>query len=76
MLVGVDTHKRTHVLMAIDTEGRTHGRRTDTLAGWAAALQWEGDSNNMCGGASRTVGRLARASPRSCWRRARPTSAR
>ena len=42
MFVGVDTHKKTHVLVAIDTEGRTHGSRTvaNTPEGWAAALQW------------------------------------
>lgn len=42
MFVGVDTHKKTPVLVALDTEGRTHGSRTvaNTPAGWAAALQW------------------------------------
>ncbi len=42
MFVGVDTHKKTHVLVALDTEGRTHGSRTvpNTPEGWAAALQW------------------------------------
>jgi transposase len=42
MFAGVDTHKKTHVLVVIDTEGRTHGSRTvtNTPEGWAAALQW------------------------------------
>lgn len=42
MFVGVDTHKQTHVLVALDTEGRTHGSRTiDNMPeGWAAALHW------------------------------------
>ncbi len=38
----MDTHKKAPVLVAIDTAGRTHGRRTvaTTPAGWAAALRW------------------------------------
>lgn len=42
MFVGVDTHKKTHVLVVIDTEGRTLGSRTvaNTPERWAAALQW------------------------------------
>ena len=39
---GVDTHKRTHVLVALDDEGRHLGTRTipNTPAGWAEALAW------------------------------------
>jgi transposase len=42
MYIGVDTHKKTHVLLAIDEEGRTCGSRTlaNTPEGWATALQW------------------------------------
>ncbi len=42
MDVGVDTHKKTHVLVAVGTPGQTLGTRTvaNTPAGWAAALQW------------------------------------
>jgi transposase len=42
MDVGVDTHKKTHVLVAVGTQGQTLGTRTvaNTPAGWAAALQW------------------------------------
>ncbi len=42
MFIGVDTHKKTHVLMVIDAEGRTHGSRTvaNTPEGRAAALRW------------------------------------
>ena len=42
MDIGVDTHKETHVLVAIDEGGRTRGSRTvaNTPAGWATALQW------------------------------------
>jgi len=42
MFIGVDTHKKTHVLLAIDAEGRTRGSRTvaNTPEGWAAALHW------------------------------------
>ena len=42
MDVGVDTHKKTHVLVAVGEQGQTLGTRTvaNTPAGWAAALQW------------------------------------
>jgi len=42
MDVGVDTHKKTHVLVAVGTQGQTLGTRTvaNTPAGRAAALQW------------------------------------
>ena len=42
MYVGVDTHKRMHVLVVIDEDGRTRGSRTaaNTPEGWATALQW------------------------------------
>ncbi len=39
---GVDTHKRSHVLVALDDEGRQLGTRTiaNTPEGWAEALVW------------------------------------
>jgi transposase len=42
MYVGADTHKATHVLVAIDVHGRTVGTRTvpNTPEGWATALTW------------------------------------
>src|SRR4051794_30171028 len=42
MQLGVDTHKRVHVLVALDNEGRQLGARTipNTPAGWADALAW------------------------------------
>ena len=42
MYVGVDTHKQTHVLVALDEAGRTCGSRAvvNTPEGWATALQW------------------------------------
>jgi transposase len=42
MDIGVDTHKNTHVLVAVGAQGQTLGTRTvaNTPAGWAAALQW------------------------------------
>ena len=42
MYIGVDTHKQTHVLVAIDADGRTSGSRTvaNTPEGWAVALRW------------------------------------
>src|SRR3954454_1169601 len=42
MHLGVDTHKRSHVLVALDDEGRQLGTRTipNTPDGWAEALAW------------------------------------
>ena len=42
MNIGVDTHKKTHVLVAVGDQGRTLGTRTvaNTPEGWAAALRW------------------------------------
>jgi transposase len=39
MYLGVDTHKRTHVVMALDTRGRQLGTRTvpNSAEGWASA---------------------------------------
>jgi transposase len=42
MYIGVDTHKRTHTLVALDEQGRSVGMRTiaNTAEGWAAGLTW------------------------------------
>ncbi len=42
MNIGVDTHKKTHVLVAVGEQGQTLGTRTvaNTPEGWATALQW------------------------------------
>ncbi len=42
MYVGVDTHKQTHTLVALDEQGHTLGSRTvvNTPEGWLAALTW------------------------------------
>jgi len=42
MFIGVDTHKRAHVLVAIGEQGQTCGSRkiANTPEGWAAALEW------------------------------------
>jgi len=42
MDIGVDTHKKSHVLVAVGAQGQTLGTRAvaNTPAGWAAALQW------------------------------------
>jgi transposase len=42
MNIGVDTHKQVHVLVALDTDGRSVGTRTvpNTPVGWASALEW------------------------------------
>jgi transposase len=44
MYIGVDTHKRTHVLVALDEQGQSRGTRTvaNTPEGWADALAWAG----------------------------------
>jgi transposase len=45
MYIGVDTHKKTHPLVAIDAQGQTCGTHTvaNTPSGWAAALRWARD---------------------------------
>jgi len=45
MHIGVDTHKKTHVLGALDARGQVYGTHSmaNTPAGWAAALQWARD---------------------------------
>ncbi len=42
MYIGVDTHKKLHVLVAIDEQGQTCGSRKipNTPEGWTAALEW------------------------------------
>ena len=42
MDVGVDTHKKAHVLVAVGAQGQLLGTRTvaNTPEGWATALQW------------------------------------
>jgi len=42
MQLGVDTHKRTHTLVALDAAGRQLGTRTspNSPEGWASALAW------------------------------------
>jgi transposase len=42
MAIGVDTHKRTHSLVALDEEGRQLGAKTvaNTPEGWTEALAW------------------------------------
>ncbi|MDQ6834496.1 MAG: IS110 family transposase [Chloroflexota bacterium] len=45
MYIGVDTHKKSHVLVAIDGQGQTCGTQTvaNTPSGWATALRWMRD---------------------------------
>jgi transposase len=42
MYIGVDTHKRTHTLVALDEQGRSVATRTvaNTPEGWAGGLAW------------------------------------
>jgi transposase len=50
MYIGVDTHKKAHVLVAIDDQGQTGGTHTmaNTPSGWAAALCWAHRLDAMC----------------------------
>ncbi len=50
MHIGVDTHKKQHVLVALDARGQTCGTHTaaNTPPGWAAALQWARDRDATC----------------------------
>jgi len=50
MYIGVDTHKRAHVLVAIDDQGQPGGTHTmaNTPSGWAAALSWAHDRDAVC----------------------------
>ncbi len=45
MYIGVDTHKKTHALVAIDAQGQTCGTHTvaNTPTGWATAFHWACD---------------------------------
>ncbi|MGH2344527.1 MAG: IS110 family transposase [Chloroflexota bacterium] len=42
MYLGVDTHKKLHVLFVLDEQGHGHGTRTiaNTPAGWLEGLTW------------------------------------
>jgi len=42
MSIGVDTHKKQHVLVAIDEQGRRHGTHhsPNTPEGWAQSVAW------------------------------------
>ncbi len=50
MHIGVDTHKKQHVLVALDARGQICGTHTvaNTPAGWAAALHWARDRDATC----------------------------
>lgn len=50
MYVGVDTHKKTHVLVAIDVQGQMCGTQSvaNTPQGWVTALQWGRDYGGAC----------------------------
>jgi transposase len=50
MHIGVDTHKKRHVLVALDARGQTCGTHSvaNTPAGWTAALRWARDRDATC----------------------------
>ena len=68
MYIGVDTHKQTHTMVAIDEQGRFGAGRgpsaTHRRAGWVAT-PGPATGRARTPGASRTVARWARASPSS-----------
>ncbi len=50
MYIGVDTHKKTHLLVAIDAWGQMHATQTvaNTPQGWVTAVRWAGDYGDTC----------------------------
>ncbi len=48
--IGVDTHKKQHVMVALDTRGQGCGTQkvANSPAGWAVALQWAHDRDATC----------------------------
>ena len=50
MYIGVDTHKKTHLLVAIDARGQMHGTQTvaNTPQGWVTAVRWARDYCGAC----------------------------
>jgi len=48
MYIGVDTHKKTHVLVGIDNHGESCGTRSvaNTPQGWTIALRWARDQGD------------------------------
>jgi transposase len=77
MQVGVDTHKKTHVLVALDEQGRLLGTReiANSGAGWAEALTWAqgwagerrwGVENSGSWGKGRAQFLLAQGEPAVC----------
>jgi len=50
MYIGVDTHKKTHLLVAIDAWGQMHGTQTvaNTPQGWVTAVRWARDYGDTC----------------------------
>lgn len=50
MYIGVDTHKKTHLLVAIDARGQMHGIQTvaNTPQGWVTAVRWARDYGDAC----------------------------
>ncbi len=50
MYIGVDTHKKQHVLVAIDEQGRRHGMHhsLNTPEGWAQSVAWARAQGSAC----------------------------
>ncbi len=50
MYIGVDTHKKQHVLVALDEQGRRHGMQhsLNTPEGWAQSVAWARAQGSAC----------------------------
>ena len=58
VVIGVDAHKKTHTLVALDGNGRKLAEKTveATDAGHAKALYWPTDNAKICCGSPLGVG--------------------
>ena len=70
MVIGVDTHKRSHALCAVDEgTGRVRGSREIKAdeAGHQAAVRWARGLDSERVGRSRTVGTSPAGWSKRCW---------
>jgi transposase len=78
MSIGVDTHKKTHVLVAIDEQGQTQATQTvaNTPDGWARALRWGRDHGDSCCWGIENSGSLGKGFAQFLLTHGAPTSVR
>jgi len=78
IVIGVDAHKLTHTLVAVDANGRIIGERVVEArpSGHSEAIGWARASYGaMSRGVSKTAARYQPASNARCWQRVRRSSA-